>query len=229
MPIVAGVLATNLMTVIDTLMVGQLGDAALGGVGIGGQLFFLWLAGALGLGAAVQAMVARRVGEKRLESVGLLLNGGIALAFAASGVLIIAGYSILPSLFLLINSDAELVQAGTAYLDWRLPSLLILAINVVFRSYWVGINRAVVPMIAIMALSVANVFFNYVFIFGKFGAPEMGVAGAGFGSTLATAAGLIVYVAYGFREAVRYGFLRGLPDHAALQALTKLAIPDSLR
>ncbi|HIG40132.1 MAG TPA: hypothetical protein EYQ14_06260 [Gammaproteobacteria bacterium] len=89
LPIVAGTLATNLMTFVDTLMVGQLGDPALGGVGIGGQLFFLLLTVALGLAAGVQATVARRVGEDRLELTGKVLNAGILLA-AFVGVILIA-------------------------------------------------------------------------------------------------------------------------------------------
>ena len=74
LPIIAGAVATNLMGFIDTLMVGRLGNSALGGVGIGSQLFFLLLAVALGLAAGVQALVARRVGEGRLEVTGKVLN-----------------------------------------------------------------------------------------------------------------------------------------------------------
>jgi Na+-driven multidrug efflux pump len=93
---IAAALSTNLMTFVDTLMVGQLGDAALGGVGIGGQLFFLLLSVALGLTAGVQAMVARRGGEKRLDLTGKVLNAGILLALIAGFFLIALGYLLTP-------------------------------------------------------------------------------------------------------------------------------------
>ena len=88
LPIIAGAMATNLMSVIDTLMVGQLGVASLGGVGIGSQLFFLLVAVALGLAAGVQASVARRVGEGHVHRAGFYLNAGVLIAILAGFVLV---------------------------------------------------------------------------------------------------------------------------------------------
>jgi len=229
LPIIAGALATNLMTLVDTLMVGQLGDAALGGVGIAGQLFFLLLAGVLGLAAGVQAIVARRVGQGRLNSTGQVLNAGILLASVLGLGLIAVGYFLLPPVLELISKDLAVTKASLAYLSTRLPSILLIGINVSFRAYWVGVSLAKWSMVSIVALSLANILFNYMLIFGNFGAPQMGVAGAGLGSTLAVFLGLLVNLSFGLKLATRNGFLKTLPNKEQLAILLRVSYPESLR
>jgi len=131
LPIVAGAVATNAMSVIDTAMVGQLGESALAGVGLAGQLFFLVLAVLLGISAGVQSMVARRVGEQHLDQTGRVLNAGILLATLVGLVLLMLGYLLLPAVLSLINQDPEVVADGERYLITRLPSLLIIGINII--------------------------------------------------------------------------------------------------
>ncbi len=226
---IAAALATNLMTVVDTLMVGRLGDAALGGVGIGGQLFFLLLAFALGLTAGVQAMVARRVGEERFDLTGKVLNAGILLAVVVGLFLTAVGYVLTPLVFGLVNDDALVVNDGLDYLSTRLPSLLLMSLTLTFRAYWIGVSQARWSMISIITLSVANVLFNYMLIFGNFGAPRMGVAGAGLGSTLAVGVGLLVNLGFAFKFALNNGFLRGLPPAQHISTILRVAYPESLR
>lgn len=226
---IAAALSTNVMTVVDTLMVSQLGNAALGGVGMGGQIFFLFLAVAMGLSAGVQAMVARRVGEGRLKLTGKVLNAGILLAFAAGLPLIALGYWLSPLLLGVINNDPLLIDEALAYLNGRLPSLLLMGLTLTFRSYWVGVSLAKWSMVSILALSLANILFNYMLIFGNYGAPQLGVAGAGLGSTLAVLVGLLVNVGFALRLAVRNGFLRGLPEAGHSRTIVQIAYPETLR
>lgn len=222
-------LSTNVMTFVDTLMVGQLGDPALGGVGIGGQLFFLLLSVALGLTAGVQAMIARRVGEDRLGLTGKVLNAGILLALIAGCILIALGYLLTPLIFRVINDDPIVVEEGLAYLSTRLPSLLLMGLTLTFRSYWVGVSLAKCSMVSIITLSLANVLFNYMLIFGNLGAPRMEVAGAGLGSTLAVLVGLLVNVGFALKFALKNGFLRGLPERNHIKTIVKVAYPECVR
>ncbi|MEM9622997.1 MAG: MATE family efflux transporter [Pseudomonadota bacterium] len=229
LPIVAGAVATNLMTFIDTLMVGQLGDAALGGVGVGGQLFFLFLAAGLGLAAGVQAMVARRVGEGRTKETGQVLNAGIVLACLIGLVLIVLAYSLMPWLFGLLIAETAVVTQGVDYLITRIPSLLLIAVNVAFRAYWIGVSLAKWSMVSIVTLSLANVLFNYLLIFGHFGAPRLEVAGAGLGSTLAVFVGLLVNIGLALKFARANGFVQKRPDWPQCLAILKVSYPESLR
>lgn len=229
LPLVAAAIATNLMGIVDTLMVSQLGDAAIGGVGISGQLFFLLLAVTLGLAAGVQSMVARHVGEQRLVLTGKVLNAGALIAIVIGVLLVGIGYAAAPSTFSVLNTDGEVATAGRAYLNTRIPSVFFIAINIAFRSYWVGVNLAKWSMVSIVALSLTNVLFNYMLIFGNFGAPELGVAGAGLGSTLATLVGLLINIALALKLARPNGFLDGLPQPQSIKKILEIAYPESIR
>lgn len=229
LPIIAGALATNLMTFVDTLMVGQFGDPALGGVGIGGQLFFLFLSVALGLAAGVQAMVARRVGAGRIESTGRVLNAGILLASVVGLLLVTMGYLLMPGVFRVLNDDPLVVEEGLAYLSTRIPSILFMGISIAFRSYWVGVSLAKWWMISVLTLSLANILFNYMLIFGNFGAPRLEVAGAGLGSTLAVLLGLLINLGFGLKFARKNGFLDGLPQTQHIKTMVEISYPESLR
>lgn len=228
-PMIAAALSINVMTFVDTLMVGQLGDAALGGVGIGGQLFFLLLSVALGLTAGVQAMVARRVGEDRFDLTGKVLNAGLLLTLGVGLFLIALGYLLSPLVLGVIISDPSVVHEGLAYLFTRIPSLLLMGLTLTFRSYWVGVDLAKWSMVSIVILSLANILFNYMFIFGNYGAPRMEVAGAGLGSTLAVLVGLLVNVGFALKFALKNGFLRGLPETSQIKNILKVAYPESIR
>jgi Na+-driven multidrug efflux pump len=90
----------------------------------------------------VQATVARRAGEERLELTGSILNAGILLATLAGLCVTALGYLLLALIFGVINNDPQVVEQGLTYLSTRLPSILFIGINIAFRSYWVGVSQA---------------------------------------------------------------------------------------
>jgi len=139
-PMVAGMLAQQLIGLTDTAMVGQLGDAALAGLGISTVLFLLLVAFLHGLGAGVQTMVARRIGEGMPHLTGFVLNAGILISIIVGLVLILLGYLILPTIIPLISPDPEVIEKGISYLTTRIPSIIFIAIGVIFGSYWNGVS-----------------------------------------------------------------------------------------
>jgi putative MATE family efflux protein len=73
------------------------------------------------------------------------------------------------------------------------------------------------------------VLFNYMFIFGNLGAPELGVEGAGIGTALASVVGTILYIRLGLKYGREYGFLKKFPSRAEFRSVLKLAIPAALQ
>jgi putative MATE family efflux protein len=222
-------LSQNVLNLVDTAMVGTLGDAALAAVGLGGFANFLFSAFILGLSAGVQAMAARRVGEGRLGETAIPLNGGLLLALAIavpwSAVLIAFARDYFP----VLTSDAAVVDQGVPYLRARLFAMFAMGMNFAFRGYWNAVDKSILYMRTLISMHLVNIFLNWVLIFGNLGAPELGAAGAGVASAIATVFGTASYFLLGRGYARDAGFMRGLPGRATMATIIRLAAPAGLQ
>ncbi len=225
LPIVGGMASQNVLNLVDTAMVGTLGDAALAAVGAGGFVNFASVAMLMGLSSGVQAMVARRQGAGETKDMAVILNGAICVAilFAIPWSAILIHF--MPDIFALLNPDAAVVSEGSAYLQLRLIGVTAVGINFSFRGYWNGINRSAIYMRTLIIMHASNILFNWLLIFGKFGFPEMGTAGAGLASAISTYIGVANYLYLGRRHASEYGFLKRLPRLATIKTLLRLSLP----
>jgi len=222
-------LSQNVLNLVDTAMVGTLGDAALAGVGLGGFANFLFSAFILGLSAGVQAMAARRVGEGRLSETAIPLNGGLLLALAIavpwSAILI----ALAPEYFPVLTGDGAVVEQGVPYLRARLFAMFAMGMNFAFRGYWNAVDKSILYMRTLISMHVLNIFLNWVLIFGNLGAPELGATGAGVASAIATVFGTASYFLLGRTYARDAGFLHGLPDRTTMATMIRLAAPAGLQ
>ena len=229
LPIIGGMLSQNVLNLVDTAMVGTLGDAALAGVGLGGFANFLFSAVILGLSAGVQAMAARRVGEGRLSETAIPLNGGLLLALGLaipwSALLISFTWDYFP----LLTGDVAVVEQGVPYLRARLFAMFAMGMNFAFRGYWNAVDKSILYMRTLISMHVVNIFLNWVLIFGNLGAPELGSMGAGVASAIATIFGAASYFVLGRSYAREAGFLRGLPTRETMRTIVRLAAPAGMQ
>ncbi len=225
LPIAVAIIGFASVGLIDIAMVGRLGDEALAAIGLANSLFFLLFVVTIGLGTGIQTMTAMRVGEGNLHLSGKDLNAGLILGIVLGLFLMIVGYIAFPFLVTYMNQDREVVEQAVAYLNARMPQLLFFALCFAFRSYWNGIGKPQITLLEMIIAIGGNVIFNYLLIFGKFGFPEMGAAGAGLSTTLATICTFILYMVIGIKDLRINGFLRGLPDKSRIHTLIRLSIP----
>ncbi|HMR08559.1 MAG TPA: MATE family efflux transporter [Polyangiaceae bacterium] len=229
LPIIGGMVSQNILNLVDTLMVSQLGDTALAAVGLGSFANFMCTAFITGLSAGVQAISARRVGEGRTDEQAVPLNGGLLLAGPLGLVMSVALFLSAGSWFPLLSNDSALSATGVPYLQARLTAMVAIGMNFSFRGYFNGVGQSRLYMRTLVIMHVTNVVASYVLIFGAFGAPELGALGAGIGSAFATWVGTATYIALGVRHARSGGFLRGLPDLPTMRSMTKLSLPAGLQ
>ena len=229
LPIIGGMVSQNILNLVDTAMVGTLGDAALAAVGLGGFVAFISMALILGISAGVQATAARRVGEGRFERSAVPLNAGLVIVLSVGPLLSLLLYFVIPVVYPLLNSDPAVIEQGLPYLQWRILAIVFVGINFAFRGYWNAVDRSMLYMSTLIVMHSVNIFFNYVFIFGHFGAPALGAGGAGLASALSTVAGAAVYLFLGLRHARRAGFLHGLPPRNEVITLARLSLPTSVQ
>ncbi len=218
-----------LLGLIDTAMVSTLGNAALGAVGFSSFAAFIYLGLFHGFSIAVQATVSRRKGENLPESCGAYLSGALIIIVLSAPIMSGLLYLLVPYLYPLINDDPEVVRIGTSYVRWLILQAVFVGFIAANTGFWngIGLSRIYVPSLITMHLT--NVLFNYLFIFGKFGAPEMGAEGAGFATALASVVGTVLFLYLGARHGKPYRYLRQLPRREETLNVLRLAIPAGLQ
>jgi len=229
LPIIGGMMSQNIMNLVDTAMVGTLGDAALAAVGLGGFANFMFMALLLGLSVGVQTVAARRKGEGKLDEMAVPLNGGLLILLCIAPVLSVILYWAVPAIYPHLNGDPEVIEQGIPYLQARVLAMLFMGANFAFRGYWNAIDLPRLYMGTLVVMHAANIFLNWVLIVGNLGAPALGTHGAGIASAASTVVGFSIYVWLGLRHARGAGFLQRIPSRAQLGLLARLSLPSGIQ
>ena len=229
LPIIGGMVSQNLLNVVDTAMVGFLGDAALAAVGLGGFVVFASQALILGISTGVQTLAARKKGEGRPERSARILNSALVLVLLIAPPLSILLYWLVEPVYPFLNSDPAVIEQGVPYVQWRISAIVFVGMNFAFRGYWNAMDMSRIYMTTLIMMHAVNIFLNYVLIFGHFGAPALGVTGAGMASAISVAIGTIIYFILGMRHVVGDRFLKGIADRAEFRSLIKISIPAGIQ
>jgi MATE family multidrug resistance protein len=182
-PVVMAELGWVAMGLVDTLMVGRLGADAIGAVGLGSMLFIAVAVFAMGLLLGLDPLVAQAYGAKQLGEChrwlvdGLWLSGLIALPLVG----VTLGIAAMLPFWGLPPGVLPLTQPYLGILAWSLPPLLL---YVAFRRYLQALGIVTPVMVALIAANGVNIVVNWVLIFGRFGAPALGVRGAAYATLL---------------------------------------------
>ncbi len=228
LPIIGGMASQNILNIVDTAMVGTLGDIALAATGMGGFANFMAISLIMGLSAGVQAIAARRMGEGKKDVLAVALNAGLTIALVWSIPWTSMLHHWAPDLFSHLLDDRAVIAEAIPYFRARCLAVLGVGINFAFRGYWNGINRPKLYMSTLIVAHVTNLFLNWVLIFGNLGAPAMGTTGAAIASTVATYVASLTYIGLGLRLAVKNGFLRRWPTLSVYRSLLRLTLPASI-
>ena len=229
LPIIGGMVSQNVLNLVDTAMVGSLGEDPLAAVGIASFVNFMSIAFVTGLSAGVQAMAARRLGEGRHTELAAPLNGGLLLALIFSIPITVACYLGAPRFFPLLLDDPNVLKEAIPYYQVRIVAMVAVGMNFSFRGYWNGVNLSRLYLRTLVVMHVVNIALNYLLIFGKLGFPELGAVGAGIGTSISIFIGLVYYVIQGLMFARDSGFLKGLPDGRTMWTMLTLAIPTAIQ
>ena len=183
-PIALQSMITIGVNMMDTIMVGRLGENALSAVSLANQFIILFQICCMGMGMGAAVLTARFWGRKDLRSLkqAITIMLRFCLLFATAFALVTL--TIPRGILSLYSNEEPLLALGTVYFRWSVPAYwltgLALTTTLVLRS--VGQTR--IPLLTSIAAFFVNVGANYIFIFGKFGAPAMGVAGAALGTLI---------------------------------------------
>ena len=170
-PIILGMVSINVIDIVDTAMIGFLGNKALAGVGVASFLFWGCFTMIIGIGSAVQTVTARRLGEDRLLSCGQALNAGLMMMLIFAIPIMIVMFSLSPFILSFFTTDPEVHQFSISYFRWRILGLAGVGASICYRGFWNGIKSPNTYTIILLATQLLNGVLTWIFIFGKFGCP----------------------------------------------------------
>jgi len=207
-PIAIQQLLTAGMSMVDTMMVGQLDEVALSGVSLASQTQLLFIFMSLGTGIGASIMFSRYWGAKDKVSI----YKTITIAYRFIMVLIIA-YTLFMALCPrtvkgILTTEELVIDKGVEYLMWSIPAYFLIGISTVSTCILRNIGKVRMPLYISIAGFFVNVFCNWVFIFGNLGAPRMEVAGAALGTLIArfVETAIIVYYIFVRDKIICYRF-----------------------
>ncbi|MCE5190108.1 MAG: MATE family efflux transporter [Eubacteriales bacterium] len=173
---------------VDTLMVGRLGDVSIAAVGLAGWASFLVELLAFGFSSGAAVFLAQYHGADNRE--GIYKAYGTMLAYMVPmGLFFTIGVAIFPeSVMKLFTEDLALIQEGARYLRFACVSYVSLSVNLAFSTMLRCTEQVKIPMWTSGFAAALNAVLNYIFIFGAPGLPAMGVAGAGLATAISSLA-----------------------------------------
>lgn len=185
-PILVTQVGYNLMNLFDTIMSGRAGTADLAGVAIGTSLWMPAQVALTGILIAVTPTVSQLVGAGRTERIAPTVTQAIYLSAAIAAVVIGTGLLVVEPILRAMQLDPAVHEIAKRYLIGLSYGVLPFFLSGVIRNYFDAQGFTRVTMAIILFFGVPfNIVLNYALIFGKFGFPKMGGAGAGY-ATAAT-------------------------------------------
>lgn len=193
-PVALQNLLTTTGSMVDTIMLGSIGETTVGAVGLCAQFSSLMFSGYWGFVGGGMLFFSQYWGAK--DDDGITRSYGITLLFMMMVALLFSSLAIFaPDLIMKVYTDKpEIQKIGISYLrivGFAYPlQILAMAMSALLRS----IEQVRIPLYGGIASVAANCFFNYLFIFGKCGLPRMGAAGAALGTVMAGIVNILVLV-----------------------------------
>ncbi len=200
LPIMIQNLVTSSLNMADTIMIGKLGEVEIAAVGIANQYFFFFSMILIGLCGGCSVFIAQYWGKKDFTNIRRILGLGLISVILISIVFMTVGFINPGRIISLFNKDVTVMALGGKYLSIVLFSYVFTAITFIYSISLRSIGNTVVPLIVNIAALICNIFFNYVLIFGKFGAPALGVEGAALATLISRVVETIILLFLVYKE-----------------------------
>jgi len=232
-PTVIAMLTQSIVNEIDIIFFAHLPcpEASNGQAALLPSLILLWIFGGSlsAISVGTQVYTARRFAERRHSDAGAVLVNAVCFAAVAGVLFTLIGYVVVPVLLGALKVEG-VRDAAEGYLRWRLLGITSMAVTFAFKAFFDGIGKTHVHLVSAVVMNVLNILLCYTFIFGNFGAPRMGVSGAGFAAAISTYVGLLIMIIYALLPDYR-GFrlfdLRRFSRSTTLDIL-RLSIPSAI-
>ncbi|MCC8063357.1 MAG: MATE family efflux transporter [Rikenellaceae bacterium] len=203
-PILLSLLMEHMIGLTDTAFLGRLGghngEVALGASALGGVYYIAVFMLGFGFSVGAQILMARRNGEERYREIGPIFQQSAMFLLFLAAIVFAFSKLFAPQILGKLISSTEIYQATLEYLNWRIYGFFFIFLAVIFRAFYVGITKTRILTLNSIVMVLSNVVLNYGLIFGKFGLPALGVAGAAIASSVAELVSLAFFIIYTARK-----------------------------
>ncbi|MBE5956305.1 MAG: MATE family efflux transporter [Lachnospiraceae bacterium] len=184
-PIALQSLITTGVNMMDTIMIGSVGQTQLSAVSLANQFINVFHIFCMGIGMGASVLVARYYGMKDQKSLRntVVIMVRLSIAMAALFCLLTALFP--EQIMRIYTVEDPIIHHGILYLNWSVVTYFLLGMSVTCTIVLRCVGKAKMPLYTSIAAFFINVGANYIFIFGKFGAPRMEAAGAALGTLIA--------------------------------------------
>lgn len=170
----------------DTVMVGALGENTLSATALANQFINIYHICCMGIGMGASVLTARFWGMKDIPSLKKTITIMLRLCFFLAVIVFMLPTIFAPGLLMRIYTDETVViEQGILYYRWMIPCYLLLGLSLTCTIVLRSVGQVKIPLYSSIGAFFVNIFFNYIFIFGKLGLPAMGIEGAGIGTLIA--------------------------------------------
>lgn len=199
-PILISLVMEQLIGMTDTAFLGRVGEIELGASAIAGIYYMVIFMMAFGFSIGAQIMIARRNGERQYNEIGSIFYQGIYFLLALAVIMFALSMYFSPILLEKIISSPNIYDASLSYINWRIFGFFFSFVMVMFRAFFVGTTQTKTLTLNSIVMVLSNIVFNYILIYGKFGFPKLGIAGAAIGSSLAELVSVLFFIIYTWKR-----------------------------
>ena len=201
LPIALQNLLISSFSLVDTIMIGGLGDVALSAVGMAGQWSWMLTLVLFGFCSGTAVFISQYWGVRDLKGIRNVYGLMLVNTLAAAAVFFVIGFCWPQGVVSLFNKDPAVVREGAAYLQTACFSYFALALSNAFSTLLRATERVRLPMYASGVSAILNAVLNYGLIYGKFGLPEMGVRGAALATCISSwVSPLVILIVSAFQK-----------------------------
>ena len=196
LPIAAQNIISFGVSVMDSIMLGSFGDVAISAANLGGQPFFLLMSAGFGLSSGGSVLIAQYWGKKDMHSIRAVMRMSMQFVIAVSVCFTVICLFFPTFIMSLYSKEQDVVAAAAQYLGNVAFSYIPYSISNNYMMSLRAVEKVKISTLIYIISFFVNVFFNYTFIFGAFGAPRLEVAGAAIGTVIARCSELVMVLIY---------------------------------
>lgn len=184
------------VTAADVIMLGKVGEKALSGASLAGQVQYVMVLFLFGLTSGATVLTAQYWGKGDRKTIEKILGLGAKSAVIVTAVFTIAALAIPGLLMQIFTNDPAVISEGIKYLKIVAFSYIIMGITQVYLYIMRSVERVVVATVVYLISLICNIVLNSIFIFGLVGCPAMGIQGAALGTFISRCVELILVIVY---------------------------------